>query len=411
MSLTILEAFDPFFTHLKFDKELANRIYRFQVGYINKSREHLEFFGGNLIGTHKIHFKDSDVARFFNDVIDVDMFEITAVVPSITAIDMSRKVSSDTLNLVLMYLMHRVATSPKLSNINDKKDCMRNLALIFFYRCFAAIHSDYFKYPTDPQTAQMAYSTLSQKFLIKSLGNWSSVMLYRANELIDNNSIHYRTFLRFDDDIAIIYLINDSQGRIRDIIKNYCAAFYSTHEEGSNIKVTSSTMVDLEGEEVLKEKTKSTEAFINYLRGIIIDTSSFINRDLIGLISKINTNTSSRMIRITLEWLSTSYNEGKFHKEIDEFVELIIIHSLHLIEYNIPLSRRRDYGHLLIELKNLYLSTRSTDQELLRIRELGQKLILASLPKGQSVTDSLMFSTRTAIILYITLRVLIGKNN
>ena len=39
------------------------------------------------------------------------------------------------------------------------------------------------------------------------------------------------------------------------------------------------------------------------------------------------------------------------------------------------LKLRRKDGHVLIQLKNLYLSTRSTDNDLLEIRVLGEKIL------------------------------------
>jgi hypothetical protein len=56
---------------------------------------------------------------------------------------------------------------------------------------------------------------------------------------------------------------------------------------------------------------------------------------------------------------------------------------------------------LMVTLKNLYLSTRSTDPELLKIRKLGQELVKASAGK---VNSSLEMATRSSLILYITLR-------
>jgi hypothetical protein len=81
---------------------------------------------------------------------------------------------------------------------------------------------------------------------------------------------------------------------------------------------------------------------------------------------------------------------------------------MHFIENYIEVNKRKDLPYVLTTLKNLYLSTRSSDPELLRTRELGSKIIKAT---GLKVGNSLALSTRTSIILYIALRAIAGSHN
>ena len=68
MRLTLLEAFTELFGHIKFDEALAKGLYNYQVGYVTQNREHMEFFGGNLLGVNIVRFKD-DVKRAGHDMI------------------------------------------------------------------------------------------------------------------------------------------------------------------------------------------------------------------------------------------------------------------------------------------------------------------------------------------------------
>ena len=61
---------------------------------------------------------------------------------------------------------------------------------------------------------------------------------------------------------------------------------------------------------------------------------------------------------------------------------------------------------MLFRSKNLYLSTRSTDEDLEKIRNIGEKIITAS--QDTKLSKSLLMSTRTALILYIIFRSLVG---
>lgn len=406
--MTLKEVFDEYFKKTKFDSTFAKNLYKYQIGYINSSKEYLDFFGGNLLGVHVIRFKDSDVIRLYDDVFNIDFYSLQESVKKVDTINHDFIISSDTLNLTLMYVIHRILTSP---SINDKVriKAAHDAGLIFFYRCIAALISDRFRYPVDPKLAQAVYANLSNKYLIKKLGTWHAVMDYRAKDLIDKNALHYKNLVKFNDDQTIVYTINDSQGRIRDLFKNYYNEFKIAHEGGEAIGSTSSTYLDVEGEETIKEKINTVENYVTYLKNIINDIHSFIKPDLLLIISKLNTNTSSRMIKQNLTWLSENYSNSKYHAEIDEFITNVIVHSLYLINNNMTIVNKRDYPNILLNIKNLYLSTRSVDIELIRIRDLGEKLIKES--SDVKLSNSLIFSTRTSLILYITLRTLVGVNN
>lgn len=398
--------FDEHFSHVKFDNKLAREVYQYQIGYVNSSREYLEFFGSNLLGVHVIRFKDSDVFRLFDDVFDVDYYELESDIREVKTINHEFKISSDLLNLTLMYILHRFMTESTMNDSSRKRACY-DTALIFFYRCVAALMSHYFKYPADPKIAQAAYSKLSNKFLIKKLGSWHRVMDYRAEDLIDRRAgIHVKHLQSFTDDARIVYAINDSQSRVKDLIKGYYAEFIKVHSEGENVAVTKGTYMDADGEETVKEKTKSVENYVTYMQQAMADQHTFIKDDLISIITQINSNTSFRTVKATLLWLHEKQNDPKYSKLIGEFVGDVVVQSLYLIKNNMTPKNMRDYQHILPNLKNLYLSTRTVDKDIERIRDVGFKLIKEA---NKKVSPSLILATRTSIILYITLRALVGQ--
>lgn len=404
MDGTILKVMEDHFNHITFDAKLAKAIYRYQVGFINETREHMEFFGSNLLGVHVLRYKSSRVNMLYNDILAVDYETLKSDLYSLRIIEPSHKIASDVFNLTIMYMVFKFLNAPRLSASNRTRAAY-DTALLFFYRTMSAIQNSYFPYPTDPKIAQAAYANLSNKYLIKQLGSWHKVMDYRANALLDKKSPHAKTFKTFTSDLDILYSIADSQGRIRDLVKNYCAEFYKVHEDGSSIGSTSTTSKDADGEKTIRDSIKAPEQMVFFMRSTILDRRSFIKEDLIRVIRNINTNTSIRMVRDTLTWLSDNYQTRQHSKLIDEFVSSTIMYSAFLIENNIDAPNSRDYPFILGNLKNLYLSTRSTDPDLLRIRQLGDEVILKSSGK---TSPSLGMATRTSTILYLSLRALVG---
>ena len=402
---TLKQVFDEHFAHVKFDRSFVNKIYQYQLGYVNRNSDHLDFLGSNLLGVHVLRFKDSDVILFFDSVVDVDYDALTQSIRQLDTINHEYKVASDVFNLTLFYVMHRCLTSEAMNPLHRERSAY-DAALVYFYRCIAALISAWFKYPTDPKIAQAAYANLSNKHLIKKLGSWNKLIDYRTKDLVTKSGLHFKTITFFTEDDEILKAIKDAQGRIRDIIKNYCAEFYKVHGQGDSIGVTSSTFLDAEGEETVKEKTRSVESVVTYLKNIVLDKNSFIKDDLISVIVKINSNTSFRMVKSTLGWFSDNYGSSKHFKQIDEFMSLVIVQSLYMIEHNMEVKHLRDYPHILVNLKNLYLSTRTTDPDVEKIRDMGYDLIKSSNP---GISKSLILSTRTSIILYLTLRALAGN--
>lgn len=405
MRYTLKEAFDSIFSHVEFTEAIAKQIYKFRVGYMTANRDHIEFFGGNLLGVNPLRFKDSDVNNFF-EIFELDYPDVVKEVRMVTTIDHSFKVGSDVFNLTIMYLIHRFLRSNL--RIDIKKKACHELALVFFFRCAAALISANFKYPANPKVAQLAYANLSKKYLIKSLGSWNKVMEYRATALMnEKESPHSKALRNFDEDTKIQYAISDSQGRIRDMFNGYYSEFMMVHESGESIAQQSTFTVDAEGNDALREKTTGPENYVFYIRSIIGDYDTFVRDDLLQVVSKSNSNTSSRALATVLEWLSVSHGDPKKHQEVDLFISRVLVQMAHFLQYNIDPKRHEDKEYVLVGLKNLFLSTRSVDPDLVKIREMGEKIVHAALDE---ISTSLMMATRTSVILYICLRALVGKN-
>lgn len=401
MNITLLEVFDKYFKDTVFNNKLVSDVFRYRLDYLNSKKGYLEFFGGNLLGTVPIHFTDSFILKFFDEVLQIDFYGLSESLKKVEDINQDFKISSDVFNLTLMYVIHSFMIDKGLSE-KKKEQGMYNIALLFYYRSLAALISNGFKYTADPSIVQAAYASLNNKFLIKKLGSWNKVMDYRANALIDKSSIHYKNLLTFKEDLSIVYAINDSQGRIRDAFKGYYSSIVNIKDEGLSIAKTSSSMLDIDGEEVLKDKTGSVDSYITYIETILSDRDSFIKKDLVDIVSQVNSNTTSKAVEQVLDKI----HENSSDEIVVEFIKLTIIHGFYLLDTSLNKVNRKDYAAVLISLKGAYMSSRSNDKDLLRLRKLGDKLMKNFTPKNSG--KGLISSTRTSVLLYIMLRVLVG---
>ena len=112
---TLKSVFDKHFEHLTYDATLAKRIYNFQLDYLNSSKEYLEFYSGNMLGVHRVRFKPSDFDKFMYEVLEVDAEQLDKDLDHVPSVMKINSVTSDILNLSVVYLMHMFMNSNKLN--------------------------------------------------------------------------------------------------------------------------------------------------------------------------------------------------------------------------------------------------------------------------------------------------------
>lgn len=406
MHESLKQVFDEFFGQVTFDKKLIKELTGYHVYLSNMNSEHIQFFGGNLLGVQVLRFTPRELRKLFGTILDIDYQALERAVRKVPTIYHENSISGDILNLTLFYMMHRFLSATDLTD-DQKHRGAYDAALIFCYRCCFALTNNYFSYPAQPAIAQAAYANLSNKHLIKKLGTWSRLCDYRAERIIEKTGeggkpgLNYQHLVLFNDDIKVTSMIQDSQGRFKSVFSIYYDEFDKVHKSGESISSTSSTIKDADGDIVLKDRVKGVENYINYLTTALSDGDGFIDRDLVTVAADMNGNTSFKTILSVLEWMTEAYHMPKYSGVIDKFISDVLVQAFFYIEHNVPISKRKDLVYVMTTLKNLFLSTRSTDPGLLSIREQGEKLLKAY---SKGMTASLMKPTRSAIILYIILR-------
>lgn len=385
--------------HVKFDAKLAKAINDFQIAFVNKNEDHMAFFGGNLTGVEVVRFNSHDKDRFFIDVVGVDETDLEQKLHAVPAIKPDRHVSSDPFNHLCIWMIHGFYHAKGLKPEVQQR-AMVDLGLILCYRFITSLLFRYFKYPADKQVAAAAYSQLTYKFAIKQHGTWSATLEARSVDMVSPTGIHKNTIAQYDDDEDIVYMVNDTQGRVRDMVKNIVRVHYLARAQGDRVKTTSMVM-EYDGKAILKDKTKSLDVYTRYMHSIISDQFSFIKQDVVDVVSKVVHTSPPAQLMHVLVWCSSNYRHTGI-KDVEELVDATLIHSFAYLSNNSTVFREtNDLAFLIAKLKGVYTSSRSNDQQLMHIRELAEKIVKkASTTKNQNVVASV----RTALLLYIVVR-------
>lgn len=401
MTLTVKGVFDATLPALKADRALLKKIKQFESNFITRNHDHLEFFSGHLLGVNSVKFLPSDQQRWFDEIVQTDRAPLERQLFDLPGVNEDWKVSSDTLNLSCAYLVHRFVQSPLLSP-EERHEGMVYTLLILQYKFLTSRLSQHFRYLTDQETAEATYASLNDKFLIRQVNNWRELFLYWANEICSKESKHYTTIVKFDNDKDIVYLLNDTQGRVRRMILNVYDVFLQVHRSGLKIH-SESSVVEFDGESALKDRTHGVINYTRYLMDAISDGATFIRPELVQVIEQLMHTAPPKLVQQTLLYLSQNVHLSHDNL-IRETLSDIMTHAFAYMNENSGFVRTHTHlPDLLVRLKGVYTSSRSTDPLLMKIRSRTETLVEKA--TGNKV-DTVLASVRTAVMLYVVARAL-----
>lgn len=401
MYRSISEVFQGECGRLAIDANLIKRLRLYESAFVTKNSDHIEFFGGKLLGVNPVKFLPSDRMRWFEEIILADEVHLEQELRALPTVNEDWIVSSDTMNLSCAWLTHAIYVSPKLTP-ELKHQGMISVMLVLQYKFLTSRLHQHFRYPADRAVAEATYAALSEKFLIKRYESWAALFRGRAEDIIAKDSPHYETIVKMKDDDGVIYLLNDVQGRIRDMLKNIYDVFLRVHNSGQRIN-SASSVSEHDGEKILKDRTATLTAYTRYLNEIVTDKHSFIRPELVSVIEKLVHTAPPKIFNETLNWISDQYRKNGAGV-IEQVLNETLIHSFaYLDEHRQYIRGNPHLPDLLTHLKGIYGSSRSTDPTLMQLRERAEKVVtMATGNKNASVVASV----RTALLLYLVARTL-----
>lgn len=398
--VSLADVCDEVLGEFKYDREYFKRLKRYQIEYVHANDDHLSFFGGHLLGVYSLRFGYREIDTYFEDILGIDYETMERSVKDVTTINHSFNISSDPMNIAMMYQIHRLLTSKTLGN-KDKTEAASIVAMVFSYRVMAALCAKYFRYPIDTETSQAIYERLSGRYLIKKLGTWQAVFEYRGREFVSTDSVHYKALVAFKDDVAIVNAINDLFNRMKDMMKNIYKEFMYVHEHGGKIKSDSGTMVDADGEEIVKDKVHGLENYQKYLIGTMSDVNSFYKQELVDVIGKVIPTVHGKGFSGCLRWMCDEL-DSKQRGAVVEFVNHVLTIAYEYLSSNsYALNKSKDIVLLTSMLKGFILSSRSESEDLAKFRDEGDTIVRWAVKQTSRQTVS---TIRNALFLYVCLR-------
>ena len=395
----LLTLLDKEFSHIKIDKHFIKRMINYRQNWLTKSEDRTLFIGGTLLGVYKVYFSLSDNTSFFSDYLDIDMTELQDKIHKLKGINKSWLISSDAFNITCLYLMHRVRIDRSISN-KVKENGILNIYLIFGYRALAILHSNYFKYPLSKEVSEYVYAHMSGRFLIKRVGSWQKVLEHRSKDVVYERGLHSKTLITFYTK-DVVETINDLQGRLRGMIKNIYREILKVKENNDKIQNSTQHSTTLEGDSTLKDLNTNNDNITKFMT-ILNNKDTLIKEDVLSLTKGFMPTTPIDQLRTFLIWITSPDRNEKEIRLINDLVENMLALMIQYLETkDINMKDKTMIEDGIVAVKGFWLSSRSTDIKLTKVRDIGNKLVTKAIKNKK---ETMISSVRNSFALYIFIR-------
>lgn len=370
MAFKVKELLEKTMPDVRPEPELLNKLEAFKVEWGTKDDTYIEFLGTGLLGINPIRFSVKDEDGLMTDILGVDKNELQSDLYLTPGVNKNFKVSSNVINITLVYLIHLFAKSkldPKL-----KTKAMNVLYHIFAYKQIGSLYSHYFQYSVDKNLAQTVFETLPNKFLLKKLGSWEALFDYQTELLLPPKGLHSKRVMELTDD-DVIRIINDMQSRVRSTVKNLTIELHNfINSKSAKIVGTSLVQTTEEGDE-LKDLTSGYGIQTDYLKSIIHSPNDFIVDDYIYVIGKLISNCNTEKLRDVLNYVSAYESNSE---RVLFITDTVIKQSItYLRTKGITGNYIKYISTCLKELKGYFSASKVKNPDILKSKKLAYDLI------------------------------------
>lgn len=392
---SIKSIFERHGSHLIFDLKIAEKINKYCKSFINKNDDHIQFFGSNLTGVYPVRMTAVDEMEWLVDILGLDSIEIKQEVKALPTINENWIRGTDVFTLSCWWVTYRLLNSN--IPIKQKEIALRSAILTVHFKMISSIMAHYFRYSVDKAVAQAVYDRLSLKFRLKTEGSWLGLLQYRTEDLLLEKSIHYQTLLTYSPDDAIQYLITDTQGRLRDVVKNLWTVLAEVRQEEK--RGVNKSMIDLDGDLAVRDVQSQLRPYTDYVLTVSKEPASFLKTEIVKIVCDVNPNMPPEEFRKALQMVVALRVKGD--KKIEAIIELTMTHVFDQFAKDRKLQKSiKNLPVLVAYMRALYTAPRSKG-DVLTLRSDLEKLITKYVKTKTPANTS---SVRTGVLLYIIIR-------
>lgn len=396
---SLFDAFSEAADNVVGDERLAKRIINFAHYLRTKNSDHINWFGGNLLGVDRIKFLTVDNDRWFDEVLQVDEAYLRDCVSSVPSINEDWVVSSDVFNLSTVWVLHRLVTASTQSKLI--KQAQIEVGVILQFKYYTSIWYNFFdRSPVDKAAAEATYQSLSLKFRLRQLGSWGALLEYQAERLVDPHGTRARTLRTFSEDKDVLVIVTDINTRCRAVVKDMYAPLDAVRSGNTRINTTGSTMITVDGDKIIKDTNNFYNTASFYLKDAASNPTNFVRADLLQLVMDLMPTANETAVVECLQAMANA-PEGKARNEVNWILDTTLQHAFEYIASN--RIKTSDAGQILTKMRAIYTAPKTTGEVLVELRSVVEKFAKKNCFLNSS---SAIASVRTALLLYILVRCL-----
>lgn len=353
--------------------------------YFETKDQHPSALNTPLLGVTPIYFTSIDVSMLFS-ILGIDVNDLNRIIAESQFTEDNWVVTNDPYNHTIIYLVHRILSSTRLKE-SDKTKTATALLKLLHYKYFTSLVGNSYPYGADEATMTWVVNNINKKYDLAKLETWKKVIESRCEYLLSSESIHLKTFMQYEDDVAILYVISDTQSNLRQKIVRINRLYYEAKEKNEAIGQYN-TLDTLDGTKIIASSTEVFDLMNVNMQLQIQSPTRLLDMELIEVITSKYKEVSSELFRLTLTKfcdLTTLQMQDKKMKKIVNITnqntgekEPVYVSTSYLLSEFIQKTYRycimtKDLDMsskkaILLKVINIYTSSQMVDKDILTIK-------------------------------------------
>jgi len=376
--------------------------------------EHPLMLNSPYLGINRLVFSPTDRSNIYS-IFNIDDVELKSNLENIASYNKNFETISDEYNILSMWLVHKALTI-NTSNISKSllMEFAKNILVMLYYKLMSSRLFRIFKHTPNEDVMRYTIESLNYRFDIVKYGTWKKLIYIKCEELLEKNSIHYPSFIKFEPDDKVYYIISDIKTKINSTIQSISELYYENFNTSKTIESYDATNT-IDGEKILKDSNYVYDSIICHVQNQILNDRVFINERYVQAISDILTSISYPILYKFLVYICNTAKDQKRTNSLQKDInkkEFIFYQGIHLLLYKLIsftfkeiIKRGVNINNKLAifqAVKSLYSSSKYTNPEFLNIREsIKEHIVQSKLTNRLTTINGLV----TGFVLYIFLKI------